>query len=372
MPLKRKSERRRTSNADAISITSSSDTSEASEDSAPESDGDTPLRPPGYATLNDLSDRQTTKINSGRCGMFNPLTLTPQTSRTSDLGRKRRRKRDSLRSGGKDNRKQHEEAEVIAEDVGDVADEDESLTARDARPRSQSTSGKPRKPNDRTKYTLGGLRNKIDAEKGGRMSARRKTVDTDVIELDLECEDEHSLFIPEKIQQSQPITVNDGSDSDEHLYNGMAHERAHEAKEYIQAIALLRTANKNLQQAEVELNTATAQYTSLSWKLTTIDATANVEICDIIRARDEAIRLANKQAEEDIKHVREVLPVMKESYEVRLRECDERRMMAKERVSAAQDKVAGATQKKSEMEHQGRFRLRNDVVKRQAPKRKGL
>lgn len=117
MPLRRKGPR----NTDAIVISSSSDTSEASEDSTPESDPDS-LSSHSCFVDHDASARQTWKVNAGSFGMFNSPALMP---RNPEKGKKRKRVKEcsdyqeSLRSRRSNKRR-------IREVVVEISDEEEA------------------------------------------------------------------------------------------------------------------------------------------------------------------------------------------------------------------------------------------------------
>lgn len=299
MPQRRKHTRR----ADAIVISSSSDTSEASEDSTPESDPDNPSKHGGFAAENDMSERQTRKVNSGSFGMFNRPTLMPKTPpRTLDSGRKKRVK---------------------------------EYSAYQEIPRSRRRRG-------------------------------RKTSVSEVIELDYENEENQSLFIPDHTAESAPITVADDSEDEQDIYSGMTPERAQNAKEYLHALSLVESAEKRLRNVEQKLGAAITEHTNLSWKLATIDVTADNKISDIIRQRDEAIKIANEHAEEKIKCVRERLPAKREGYEERLRDIAGRRKRMEERIAEVKSELQGAEERKGELERQGGFELCSDVREVQA------
>lgn len=300
MPQRRK----RTCRADAIVISSSSDTSQASEDSTPESDPDSPSKHGGFAAENDMSERQTRKVNSGSFGMFNRPTLMPKTSpRTPDSGKKRK--------GVKE------------------------YSAYQEIPRS-------------------------------RRRRERKTSVSEVMELDYENEENQRLFIPDHTPESAPITIADESEDEQDIYSGMTPERAQNAKEYLHTLSLVESAEKRLRSVEQKLDAATTEHTNLSWKLATIDVTAENKISDIILQRDEAIRISNEHAEEKIKRVRKRLRVKRDGYEKRLRDVAGRSKGMEERITEVKSGLHAAKEKKDELERQGGFELCSDVRQVQA------
>ncbi|KAF2627140.1 hypothetical protein BU25DRAFT_422021 [Macroventuria anomochaeta] len=188
--------------ADAIVISSSSDTGEASKDSTLQSDVDSPSK-----------HKADEEHQQWRLWHVQSPELTPKTPRTPDSGRRKRR-------------------------VKEYSGYQES-------PRSSRRTG------------------------------RRSRVNYEMIALDQEDEDEQSLFVSEASSWSQPIIVDNEPGHEDRLYNGMTPERVRRVKEYLNALNLMETADSHLQPTKNELNSATTEHTNLSWKLATIDATAN-------------------------------------------------------------------------------------------------
>ncbi|KAJ8118551.1 hypothetical protein OPT61_g487 [Boeremia exigua] len=118
--------RQRFHDADEDLAISSSDTSEASEDSTPESDTDSPTKHGGYAAGNDMSERQTQKINSGSFGMFNPLALTSGTPRTPDSDKKRRRVKKYSSFNGYSSSRRSKKARCRSQEISERGCEDEN------------------------------------------------------------------------------------------------------------------------------------------------------------------------------------------------------------------------------------------------------
>lgn len=302
MPLRRKHTRR----YDTIVISSSSDPNEASEDSEPESDADSPSKHGGYAAENDMSERQTRKINSGNYGMFNHPTLMFRPPSTPDSSKKRKRVKEY----------------------------------------SSHKKFPPRK------------------------SLAKKERDTpELVDMTDQNEDGQSLFIPEDSPEPNEGAAGDEAQNEEDLYTNMTPERARKVKQYLSTLELVRAVDANLQAAETELSEVTTEQTSLSEKFAIIDATAEDKIADIKHERDEAIRIANEVADSRIQKVQEQLPLKKASYEDRIRDCDERKMTTEERVMEARTEVITARAAKAELERQGGFELCSDVRDVQAQRR---
>ena len=205
-----------------------------------------------------------------------------------------------------------------------------------------------------------------EASRSSRRTRQKQYDDQEVIELDHKGEDDKSLFIPDANSQSQLIVVDDQSEDEERLYYDMTPDRTERVKVYLNALSLVETADKNLYTVENELSIATTEHTSLSWQLASIDATAENRISDIIRERDEVIRVANEFAETKIKSIRERLPVKKKSYEGRLQGCVELKKAAEEHRLKMQAELQATKEKKYELERQGGFELCSDVREVQA------
>jgi hypothetical protein len=295
MPFRRK----RTRKTDTIVISSSSDTSEASEDSTPGSDPDSPSKYGAFAMENNMSERQTRKLKAGSFGMFNNPTLMPKPSqRTAESGRKRKR-------------------------VREYSDYQES-------PRTRR-----------------------EKERTGRQ---------EVIELRDEGEGEQSLFVPEATPFD--AVFDDGeSESEEYLYSGMTPERAKHAKEYIDTIQSVQSANKRLQNAETKLSATTTECKGLEWKLATIDAVAENTISDIMRQKDETIRIATEHAEEEIKRVRERLPAKKDEHDQSLQNVARRKKEMEQRIAEVMADLEAAKARQVDLERVGGFGLCSDVRK---------
>jgi hypothetical protein len=291
---------------------SSSDTSEASEDIMLESDIDSPNHGGGIAAENGMSERQTLKINSGSFGMFNrPMLNSPHTPRTPDSQkRKRKRKRKMEYSGYMHS------------------------------PRSNSRSD------------------------------RRQYVDPEVFVIDDDKEeDEQSLFVPDTATPLQPIIIDDEElENEKSIYDGMTIERRNRVQQYLEALAVVETADRNVQTAESQARTATAEHEILSQKLTDVDSIAAAKIADTIRARDKAISIATEHAEDMIQEIRERVLVQKEEYERRLQACEEAKKVANEQIKGVQDGVGSARKRMVELETEGGFELGKDVMQVQARK----
>ncbi|UPX18709.1 uncharacterized protein EKO05_0009001 [Ascochyta rabiei] len=307
------SKRKRTYNTDSIPISSSSSSSQASEDSVLESDEESPSRRRGCAAANDMSQRQTRKINSGRFGMFNSPTLMRRLLGSSNLEKKRRRtnKCSKYRRGSSS---QPIEPELLVADNDEDEDEDED-----------------------------------------------KDKDED--------KDEQSLFVPDIASQSQPVTIDDGNESDgESLYEDLTPERARKVKEYIHILNTIETAGISLQTAADELSTAVAEHTTVPQKLKDMHITVDNRVAEIMQERDEAIRIANERAEQKIQRVRERLPRERGSYEERMKECVGRKSTAEKSIAKLETEVLRAREQKDEMERLGGFELCSDTRKVQAKK----
>ncbi|KAJ4379810.1 hypothetical protein N0V86_004994 [Didymella sp. IMI 355093] len=299
--------RTRTRRTDTIVVSSSSDTSEASEDSTPESNPDSPSRHSAFAAENNMSERQTRKLKAGSFGMFNSPTLMPKASpRTPESGRKRKR-------------------------VKEYSEYRESPRTR----RKKESTG-------------------------------RQTV----TELSDEGEGEQSLFVPETTPFTDAVVVDDEAESEEYLYSGMTPERAKHAKEYINTIQSVQSADKRLKNAETKLSAMTTEHKGLEWKLATIDATAESRISDIMRQRDEAIRIATEHAEEEVKRVRERLPAKKDEYERSLKNVAGRKKEMEERVAELTADLEAAKARQGDLEREGGFELCSDVRKVQDGQRR--
>ncbi|KAF3044926.1 hypothetical protein E8E11_006908 [Didymella keratinophila] len=298
MSLRRKCAR----DSNTIVISSSSDTSEASEDSTPESDLDTPSSRRGFAAVNDMSERQTSKVNAGNFGMFNDLPLMP---RTPGKGKKRKR-------------------------VKEYSDHQES-------PRTSRRK-----------------------ERSGR---------EEVIEIDDEDEGEQDLFVPENNCPTSHVTVDDDPEDEDRLYSGMTPDRARNTKEYLELVSHVTTAEKHFRTTDSKLSAMTSEQKALGWKLANIDATAENKISDILRQRDEAMKVAIEHAEEKIKRVRERLPVKKAQYDERLRDIAKRRQGMEERVAQVKATLEVIKSKKAALEQQYGFELCSDVRDAQAKQR---
>jgi hypothetical protein len=262
MPPRRQSDR----NTNAIVASSSSDTSEASEDCTPESDPDSPSSHRGFATDNNMSERQTQKLNAGRFGMFNHPTLMP---RTPEKGRKRKR-------------------------VKEYSDYVES----------------PRAPRRK--------------ERRGRKEA-----------IETSDEDEGN--------------AEDKRENDD--------ERARNTEEYLDVFNLVNSAEARVRVAESTLSTMISEHKSLEFKLAAIDATAENGISDILRQRDEVIRIATEHAEAKIRRVRQRVPRKKTQYERKLHDVSEQRKGMEQRtmeLKAALEVIKG---KKVALEQQDRSEM---------------
>ncbi|KAJ4311192.1 hypothetical protein N0V94_008067 [Neodidymelliopsis sp. IMI 364377] len=290
---------KRTRNADSTT-SKSSDTSEASEDNAPESDDDSPSKQRGVAAENDMSDRQTRKINSGSFGMFNAPMLSHRTRRTSKPTKKKRMK---------------------------------EYSAYTPTPRSSCNT---------------------------RSSLR---ADSEVFVVD--DDNEQSLFIPESVSR-QPIIIDDESEDEQSAYEGMSVDRREKVKEYLATSAIVDTVNNEIAAAEDELVTATKERQALTQKLADMDVMTEERIKEILRERDEAIRLANEAAEAQMQRFRKRVPVRKTNYEERLQACKARETEARDRISGSRHELEGVRKRMVELEREGGFELGSDVRKVQA------
>ena len=328
--------RRRNRDASPIVIESSSEVSEASEDNAPEFDVDSPSKHGGLAAQNDVSERHTMKINSGSFGMFNrPMLYSPRRPRTPEKGTKKKR-------------------------VKEYSEFQES---------SRSGKRNSRTTGNQTDYALGNGLHDTGSMEASRRTGRKSRVISKVIEPDMGEEDAQCLFIPEMTSSSGTILADDDSEDEEQIYNGMTPERAQRAKDYIRTLDSVESVDRRLRDAENQLEAAETEHTTLSWKLTTIDATADDKISDIIRERDEAIKLANEHAETKIRHIKDQLPVKKEGYERRLQESAERKKEVEERILKVRAEAENTREAKAEMERQGGFQLGIDVTEIQSRSR---
>ncbi|KAF3044104.1 hypothetical protein E8E12_009678 [Didymella heteroderae] len=302
MPLRHKCAR----NTDTIVIASSSDTSEASEDSFPEPVPDSPASHGGFAAENDMSERQTWKINAGSFGMFNHPTLMPTTTapppRTPEKGKKRKRVKEYS-------------------------------------------------------YYKGSPRTRRREERRAR---------EEIVELSDEGEGEHSLFVSEGASRIDLVIVEGEFENDLRLYSGMTPERARNAKEYLDVLSLVHSADQRLRTTESALGAMASEHKGLEWKLANIDATAENKISDILRQRDEAVRIAEEHADEKIKRVRERLPAKKQNCEEMLRDVAGRRSVLEERVVEVKAELEVVKGKETELEQQGGFELCSDVREVQA------
>lgn len=227
-------------------VSSSSDTSEASEDSVAESNPETPSgRRGGFAAMNNMSARQTWKVNAGRFGMFNPPTLLPDAPRTPGMDKKRKRAKE-------------------------YSDYQES------------------------------------PQQGQRTTRRRRQ---EVIELSDEDEAERNLSVSEDTTSTDPANAEDKHKS-RHMYP--------RARQYLNILDLVKTAETHVRIAESALCTGRSEHKGLEWKLATIDAAAKNAISDILRERDEVVRIANEHAEAKIDRIRQRVPAKKTEYEEKL------------------------------------------------------
>lgn len=288
-----------TRKADAIVIDSSSDSSQASEDSAPESDGDSPSKRGGYAAENDMSERQTKKINSGNFGMFNRPTLSARSVRASDSGDKRRKREK------------------------EYSDYREPLSSK--------------KPREEGRDTVGVSRSLHEEE------------------------EDSGLFVRENSSQSITVSEVDNPEEDDQLYSDMDPERAQRVKEYLERLDLMERTEESLKAAKDELKEVATMHWHLSEELATVDSTAENEISDLVIERDEAIRLAIESADMKIRKIKDQLPHKKAGYEEKMKECDERKTATEERIKEAKAEHDRAAAIKQQLEQEGGFSLGGDV-----------
>lgn len=374
MPGHRKRTRKRTRNTNLIVIYSSSDSSEASEDGAAESDVDSLLNAGSYASNNDMSDRQTKKINSGSFGMFNRPTLTSRTPSTACSGTKRRRVRgydghkDSSRLSKTSCQGRRGDPQIF---MVDSEDDEESLFVPDTASQSHSKH-KPHKQDNQGGDTADGLLENVDWLGHGMISRQRKNIDSataanrDDAEDD---DDEQGPHVPQPASTFEPVVIDDDSASEESLYDGMIPERAQKAKEYIQTLRRVDATEDRLRNAENELQAAETQHTGLLWNLAAIDAQADNKVSDIRRARDEMIRIANDHANAMIQRIKEGLPEKKASFEKRMGTCTDHKRATEERVSEVRSEVQTVREKRDELELRDGFALCSDVREIHAQKK---
>ncbi|KAF1350535.1 hypothetical protein EJ07DRAFT_183973 [Lizonia empirigonia] len=365
--------RKRTRNTNLIVIDSSSDSSEVSKDGAAESDVDSLLNAGSYASNNDMSERQTKKINSGSFGMFNRPTLTSRTSSTTDSGTKRRRvkgydgHKDSSRSSKRSCQGQRGDPQIF---MVDSEEDEESLFVPDTVPQSHSRHKPHTQDNQRVNAADGSLEN-MDWLGRGMMSRQKKTVNSATAanrDDDEDDDDEQDPHVPQLASRFEPVVIDDDSASEESLYDGMMPERAQKAKEYIQTLKHVDATEDRLRNAENELQAAATQHTSLLWNLATIDAQADNKVSDIRRGRDEMIRIANEHADAMIQRIRERLLAKKASFEKRMGTWTEHKRATEERVSEVRSEVETVREKRDELELRGGFELCSDVREIQAQK----
>ncbi|KAJ4344144.1 hypothetical protein N0V95_006306 [Ascochyta clinopodiicola] len=298
---------KRTYNNESSPVSSSSSSSQASEDGVLESDDESPSGRRGCAAVNDMSERQARKINSGSFGMFNRPALMDHLPCSSKLRRKRRRTQEYSEYRGS-SRSQPVEPEVLMIDDDEEEEEEEE-----------------------------------------------------------EEEDEQNLFVPQSASQAQPITIDEDPESDgESQYGGLTPERARKVKEYIHILSIAETAETELRTATDELTTAVAEHATLSQKLEIMHTTADNRIAEIIQKRDEVIRIANEQAEQRIRRVRERVPGKKQRCEESMQDWVKRKSAAEERIAGLEGEVVRAGERKVELERLGGFELCGDVRDAQA------
>lgn len=112
-----------------------------------------------------------------------------------------------------------------------------------------------------------------------------------------------------------------------------------------------------------------SEHKGLEWKLATIDATAENQISDILRQRDEAIKIATEHAEAKIKRIGEGLPAKRLEYEERLRDVAELKKGMEERILGLKASLEVVNGTEDALEQQGGFELCGDVRDVQARQR---
>lgn len=263
----------------------------------PESDHDSPSKHGGFAALNNMSERQTRKLQAGNFGMFNrPILMPKAPPGTPESGTKRKR----------------------AKEYSDYIEP----------PRSQRRTQQVRS-------------------------------DDEVIVLDNEGKDGQTLFIPESTTLT-PLGA-DESEDERTLYASMPPDRARNAQAYLDVIASVESADSRLQVAKSELAAMTTEHTTLEWKLANLDAAAENGISEILRERDEAIRIANLHAEEKIQMISERLPGEKNGCEMELRDVARRQKDVEEKVLQVETELETVEERQRHLERVGGFELCSDV-----------